>query len=51
MSDAAAGEELTKLLEFAVGIAEAAAPIALRYFRAPLEVQPPRAFSLPPDPP
>ena len=31
--------EVRQLLEFAVQIAEAAAPIALRYFRAPLEVQ------------
>ncbi len=31
--------DLRRLLAFAVQIAEAAAPIALRYFRAPLEVQ------------
>lgn len=31
--------ELTALLDFAVELAEAAGPIALRYFRAPLEVQ------------
>jgi myo-inositol-1(or 4)-monophosphatase len=32
-------DELPALLDFAVDLAEAAAPIALRYFRAPLEVQ------------
>ena len=31
--------DVRELIEFAVQIAEAAAPIALRYFRAPLEVQ------------
>ena len=31
--------DVRQLLEFAVQITEAAAPIALRYFRAPLEVQ------------
>lgn len=31
--------DLRQLLDFAVQIAEAAAPIALRYFRAPLDVQ------------
>ena len=32
-------KQIATLLDFAVEIAEAAAPIALRYFRAPLEVQ------------
>src|ERR1041385_1937133 len=34
-----AASEIAQLLEFAVQIAEAAAPIALRYFRASLDVQ------------
>jgi histidinol-phosphatase len=32
------GAELSELLAFAVAITEAAAPIALRYFRAPLDI-------------
>jgi histidinol-phosphatase len=32
------GVELSELLAFAVAISEAAAPIALRYFRAPLDI-------------
>jgi len=36
---ALADDELRQLLAFAIAIAEDAAPIALRYFRAPLDVQ------------
>src|SRR5512147_929016 len=39
MAEEPGADEVRSMLDFAVELAEAAAPIALRYFRAPLDVQ------------